>query len=139
MVSKGDGKAAAIYADSLVWDAHSGFGPSPEVDLSKLAIWKDAGVGYLSIDVGYDVMDWRDTIKSLAYFRRWIMASEDYRLVSSVDEIRTARKAGKMAVTFDLEHVTLRSIRELADEASWRRASEHARASILSMHRPEAA
>ena len=75
MVSKGDGKAAAIYADSLVWDAHSGFGPSPEVDLSKLAIWKDAGVGYLSIDVGYDVMDWRDTIKSLAYFRRWIMAS----------------------------------------------------------------
>lgn len=102
-MSKGDGKAAAVYGDSLVWDAHSGFGPSPEVDLSKLAIWKDAGVGYLSIDVGYDVMDWRDTVKSLAAFRRWIMASPDYQLVRSVDEIETARKAGKMAVTFDLE------------------------------------
>jgi len=102
-VSKGNGRAAAIYADSLVWDAHSGFGPSPTVDLSKLAIWKDAGVNYLSIDVGYDVMDWRDTVKSLAHFRRWIMASDDYRLVSSVDEIHAARAAGKMAVTFDLE------------------------------------
>ena len=91
MVTKVVSKAAAIYDASLVWDAHSGFGPSPEVDLSKLAIWKDAGVGYLSIDVGYDVMDWRDTLKSLAAFRRWIMASDDYRLVGSVDEIRAAR------------------------------------------------
>jgi membrane dipeptidase len=102
-VKAGNGNAAAIYADTLVWDAHSGFGPSPEVDLSKLAIWKDAGIGYLSIDVGYDVMDWRDTIKSIAAFRRWIMASPDHQLVRSVDEIRAARAAGRMAVTFDLE------------------------------------
>ncbi len=100
---EGGRSAAAIYADALVWDAHSGFGPSPAVDLSKLAIWKDAGVGYLSIDVGYDVMDWRDTVKSLAAFRRWILASDGYRLVGSVDEIDAARAAGQMAVTFDLE------------------------------------
>lgn len=96
-------RAAAVFSEALVWDAHSGFGPSPEVDLSKLAIWKDAGVAYLSVNVGYDVMDWRDTVKSLAAFRRWIMASDDYRLVRSVDEIRAARAAGRMAVSFDLE------------------------------------
>lgn len=102
-MSASNDRAATLYEDALVWDAHSGFGPSPTVDLSKLALWKDAGVAYLSINVGYDVMDWRDTVKSLAAFRRWIMASSDYRLVSAVDEIRAARAAGRMAVTFDLE------------------------------------
>ena len=55
--------AKRLFRDHVVWDDHSGFGPSPSVDLNKLAIWKDAGVDYLSIDVGYDVMDWRDTVK----------------------------------------------------------------------------
>jgi len=95
--------ARKLYDESLVWDDHSGFGPDPSVDLSKLRFWKDAGVDYLSIDVGYDRMDWRETIKSLAAFRRWIKASDDYVLIGSVPEIDAARKAGKMAVTFDLE------------------------------------
>ena len=95
--------ARQIYDDTLIWDDHSGFGPDPSVDLNKLSIWKDAGINYLSIDVGYDRMDWRDTVKSLAAFRRWIKASGDYQLVGAADEIEPARKAGKMAVTFDIE------------------------------------
>ena len=95
--------ARALYDDALVWDDHAGFGPDPSVDLSKLAIWKDAGINYLSINVGYDLMDWRDTVKALAAFRRWILASEGYALVGTVDEIEPARQAGKMACTFDLE------------------------------------
>lgn len=95
--------AKVLFDQNVIWDAHAGFGPDPSVDLSKLQVWKDAGVNYLSIDVGYDVMDWRDTIKSLAAFRRWIVANEGYRLVTSVSEIREAKKAGDLAVTFDLE------------------------------------
>jgi membrane dipeptidase len=95
--------ARRLYDETLVWDDHSGFGPDPSVDLKKLSIWKDAGIDYLSIDVGYDRMDWRDTIKSLAAFRRWIKASDGYELVSTVDQIEPARKSGKMAVTFDIE------------------------------------
>jgi len=100
-----DPRAAAerLFRDHVVWDDHSGFGPDPSVDLAKLAIWKDAGVDYLSIDVGYDVMDWRDTVKTLAAFRRWIRASDGYELVTSVEQVRAAKKAGRMAVTFDLE------------------------------------
>jgi membrane dipeptidase len=97
------GAARALFDDHVIWDAHAGFGPDPGVDLSKLQVWKDAGINYLSIDVGYDVMDWRDTIKSLAAFRRWILATDGYRLVSNVAEIRAAKKAGELAVTFDLE------------------------------------
>lgn len=95
--------ARALFDQNVIWDAHAGFGPDPGVDLSKLQVWKDAGVNYLSVDVGYDVMDWRDTIKSLAAFRRWILAADGYRLVGSVAEIREAKKAGDLAVTFDLE------------------------------------
>jgi membrane dipeptidase len=95
--------ARALFDQNVIWDPHAGFGPDPGVDLSKLQVWKDAGVNYLSVDVGYDVMDWRDTIKSLAAFRRWILAADGYRLVGSVAEIREAKKAGDLAVTFDLE------------------------------------
>lgn len=95
--------ADQLFRDGIIWDDHAGFGPDPGVDLGKLQIWKDAGVHYLSINVGYDVMDWRDAIKSLAAFRRWILATDGYQLVTSVDEVRQARKAGDLAVTFDLE------------------------------------
>lgn len=95
--------AGRLFDRRVIWDNHAGFGPDPAVDLSKLAIWKRAGVNYLSIDVGYDVMDWRDSVKSLAAFRRWILASDGYRLVSSVAEVRRAKAAGELAVTFDLE------------------------------------
>lgn len=95
--------ARKLYDESLIWDDHSGFGPDPSIDLSKLSIWRDAGIDYLSINVGYDRMDWRDTVKSIAAFRRWIKASDNYELVGTVDEIEPARRAGKMAVTFDIE------------------------------------
>jgi hypothetical protein len=60
-------------------------------------------------------------------------------LVRSAGAPHAARARASGAVTLDLEHVTLRTIRELGDEATWRRASERARASVLSMHHPEAA
>ncbi len=95
--------ARRLFDQHVVWDDHAGFGPSPGVDLGCLAIWRRAGVNYLSINVGYDVMDWRDTVKSLAAFRRWILASPDHVLVESVQQIRQAKRDGKLAVTFDLE------------------------------------
>ena len=51
-----------LYQDALVWDAHAGVFPSPEVDLNLLREWPDSGVDYLSINVGFDVMDWQDTL-----------------------------------------------------------------------------
>ncbi len=106
MAQKADEARAAagrLFEQQVIWDDHAGFGPDPSLDLSQLAIWKRAGVNYLSVDVGYDVMDWRDTLKSLAAFRRWIVAAEGYRLVSSVAGVRRAKAAGELAVTFDLE------------------------------------
>jgi membrane dipeptidase len=92
-----------LFRDALVWDAHAGFAPSPQVDLNRLQLWKDAGVHFLSINVGYDVMDWRDSLKALAYIRRWILATPGYRLVARVEEIAKAKAAGELAISFDLE------------------------------------
>lgn len=97
-------RARKLYADALVWDTHSGFMPDPVADLNNLQIWRDAGINYLSIDVGFDLMSWQDTVRTLAAFRRWINAHpEHYTLVTSADEALQAKAQGKLAITFDLE------------------------------------
>ena len=95
--------AGALYSDAFVWDAHAGFESWPTTDLGHLAIWKEAGVDFLSVNVGYDVQRWTDTIRVLAAFRRWLEASPDCVLAGTVGEVRAARATGRMAVAFDLE------------------------------------
>jgi membrane dipeptidase len=89
--------ARRLYEAAIVWDSHSGFAPDPSVDLSRLALWRRAGVGYLSINVGFDVMPWGDTVKALAAFRRWILAHpEDYVLAGTIDQARRAKPEGHL-------------------------------------------
>ena len=96
--------ATTALANSFVWDAHAGVFPSPEVDLNLLEEWRDASVDYVSINVGFDVMDWQDTLATLAAYRRFVLANEErFALAGSVDDIDAARAAGKLAVAFDIE------------------------------------
>lgn len=97
-------RARDLYADALVWDTHSGFRPVPTADLRNLRIWRDAGVKYLSIDVGFDLFPWAHTVSTLAAFRHWILNhGDDFALVGTAQEVRRAQAEGKMAVTFDIE------------------------------------
>ncbi|TIO82015.1 MAG: peptidase M19, partial [Mesorhizobium sp.] len=97
-------RARSILDSEVVWDAHSGFMPDPAADLNNLRIWRDAGVDYLSIDVGFDLLPWEMTVTNLSCFRHWILARPaHYVLVSSADEILAAKAQGKLAVTFDIE------------------------------------
>ena len=92
------------YRNSLVWDAHAGVFPSPEVDLNLLDAWADAGVHYLSINVGFDVMDWQDTLATLAAYRRWVIDNADrFVLVDRVQDIDRARQEKKFSLSFDIE------------------------------------
>jgi membrane dipeptidase len=96
--------AAQLYKKALVWDDHSGFDPHGGADLNNLEIWRKAGVHYLSVNVGYDVVDWQATIKTLAKFRAWLQQHpKKYALVKSAVDIKRARKEGKLAIAFDLE------------------------------------
>ena len=96
--------ARTLIQDALVWDTHSGFMPDPAADLDNLTLWSEAGVNYLSINVGFDLMPWRDTLRTLANFRHRILARPDrYRLAATGADVRAAAVEGKLAVTFDLE------------------------------------
>lgn len=96
--------AAKLYAKALVWDDHSGFDPHGGADLKNLEIWRKAGVHYLSVNVGYDVVDWQATIGTIARFRAWLQVHpKHYVLVRTTADIKRARREGKLAIAFDLE------------------------------------
>ena len=93
-----------LYQDALVWDAHAGVFPSPEVDLNLLDEWPQAGASYLSVNVGFDVMDWQDTLATLAAYRHWVLDhAERFVLVGASPDIKRARGEGKFALSFDIE------------------------------------
>ncbi len=93
-----------LYTDALVWDAHAGVFPDPKVDLTLLNDWRDNGVNYLSINVGFDVMDWQQTLGTLAAYRRWLLSHDDqFMLAGTIEDIQRAGRQGKLAVSFDIE------------------------------------
>ena len=88
----------------LVWDSHSGFESRPNARLKQLEKWREAGVSYLSVNVGYDVRPWQNTVNTLASFRTQLNTmSDDYLLAKSVKDIDRARAEGKLAISFDIE------------------------------------
>ena len=96
--------AASLFRDALIWDNHSGFDPRPDFDLEHLEDWTRAGVNYLSINVGYDVIDWQLAVRNLASYIAWLERRPDrFVLVRHASDILEAKRTGKLAVTFDLE------------------------------------
>lgn len=95
--------ATRVFEESLVWDAHAGFETLPGMDLGRLRVWKEAGVGFLSVNVGYDVWTWEQSVKSVAFARCWIQASDEFVLAATAADVRAAWSAGRVAVAFDLE------------------------------------
>jgi membrane dipeptidase len=97
-------RARRLHADALVWDDHSGFEPDPSVDLEILEHWRAAGVDYLSVNVGYDVVPWQQTVKNIAAFTTWLEKHADrFTLVRRVEDILAAKSEGKLAIAFDIE------------------------------------
>ena len=93
-----------LYRQSLVWDAHAGVFPGPQVDLNLLDEWPLAGANYLSLNVGFDVMDWQDTLATLAAYRRWVLENDDrFVLVNDKRDIERALRNGRFALSFDIE------------------------------------
>ena len=87
-----------------LWDAHAGIFPDPKINLNLLDAWRENSVDYVSINVGFDVMDWQQTIKTLAAYRNWILAKDArFILVNKIDDVENTKKEGKLAVSFDIE------------------------------------
>ena len=87
----------------FIWDNHGGFGYAGPDDLKVLDYWRRAGIGYLSINVGYDAVPWSTTVKAIANYTHWIESRSDMVLCATLAEVQNARRAGKMALTYDIE------------------------------------
>jgi membrane dipeptidase len=97
-------RSEALCANAFIWDAHAGVFPSPQVDLNLLDDWRDNNANYISINVGFDVMGWQQTMATLAHYRRWILANDHkFVLAGTMDDVDAARASGKLAVSFDIE------------------------------------
>ncbi len=93
-----------FYKNQLVWDAHAGIFPSPDVDLNVLQEWSQSGVDYVSLNVGFDVMDWQETLATLAAYRKWVCSNADrFMLISKTNDIDQARAEQKLSLSFDIE------------------------------------
>jgi membrane dipeptidase len=89
---------------SLVWDAHAGLFPSPDIDLNALEDWRANGVNYLSINVGFDVMSRDETLATLKAYRRWLLANSDrFLLINTFCDVAKAQQSNRLAVSFDIE------------------------------------
>ena len=66
-----------MCAQSFIWDAHAGIFPDPKINLNLLDAWRENSVDYVSINVGFDVMDWQQTIATLAAYRNWVLVNDD--------------------------------------------------------------
>src|SRR6185503_14310975 len=101
MISK---LAEQIHTQSLVWDAHACFPLKPNSDLTELKRYSDAGVNFVSLNIGMDMDSFETIMQVLARFRSYIASQpEQYVLALTVEDIRKAKEAGKLAIAFDLE------------------------------------
>lgn len=91
-------------AKAINWEAHACLPLHPDADFSPLDRLRDAGVHYVSVNVGMDMNPVSQILSVLAAYRARIAAHpERFRLVTSVAEIEQAAANGVLAVGFDLE------------------------------------
>ena len=86
------------------WEAHACLPLHTEADFSPLDRLREAGVHYVSINVGMDMNPVSQILPVLAAFRARIAAHlERFRLVASAAQVEQAAADGVLAIGFDLE------------------------------------
>ena len=86
------------------WEAHACLPLHPQASFAPIERFHAAGVHYVSINIGMDMNPLSQVMATIAGFRATIASQPDrYVLAESVQDIRDAAAAGKLAVGFDLE------------------------------------
>lgn len=98
-------EAEKLHGEALVWDGHAGFAYEPDIDLAELERWRKSGVDYVSVNVVFDAPPWNGlAIEALSSYRRQIRARPDLFVLSgTADDVRRAKREGRLAVAFDIE------------------------------------
>ena len=90
----------------LTWDNHACMPLRPDASfLPQLSRYRAAGVNMVVLNVMFDnIMSWQEGVQVLSFMRSWILDRPDeYRLVSTAEDISVAAAEGKLGIAFDVE------------------------------------
>ncbi len=97
-------RAAALHADAIVCDLTLPWLDYEEYKAPVLPRFAAAGATFVSLTVGSDRFGVDQTLKHIAFERaRFAAAADKYILVERVDDIRRAKREGKLAVGFHFQ------------------------------------
>lgn len=89
---------------TIIYDAHACPPFGPESDISTLVRYKNAGVTFVSLNVGFGDMTETDILPIITRIRNFIDSNlSDYRLVNTVEDITSCKFDNKLGIAFDLE------------------------------------
>jgi membrane dipeptidase len=96
---------ANLLQKAVVWESAVGWTPEClDEGPSMLPRYRDAGFTFLSLTIGADWDRPEPTLRHLSQQRRWFEArSSDFLLVETLSDIRRAKQAGKVAISFHLQ------------------------------------
>ena len=95
-----------LLADTIVWDNHACMPLRAGDDsfLPQLERYRKSGFDVVSLNIGFDPVEWQNSFSMLSFFRHWIGQNSDkYMLVNSFSDIRQAKQSERLAILFDLE------------------------------------
>jgi membrane dipeptidase len=94
----------ARLASPFGWEQHCCLPLEAGYDIAPLRRYRDAGVSYLSVNVGFAPHDIDATMRVLSSWRRQVLLDRDsFALVRTVDDMLEAQRQGRLVVGFDLE------------------------------------
>lgn len=100
-------RAERAMAAVTVWDNHACLPMDLAANaafLPQLRRYRDAGVGVVSLNIGYGAMPLDEHVRLLAQMRRWVDDHPDIcRQVATVADIDAARAAGQLGIVYDIE------------------------------------
>jgi membrane dipeptidase len=102
-VTEPTGEVARINSP-FAWEQHCCLPLQADRDITPLRRYRDAGVSYLSVNIGFAPHDIDAAMRVLSSWRRQVLLRpEEFALVSTVDDLLAAQRQGRLVVGFDLE------------------------------------
>jgi microsomal dipeptidase-like Zn-dependent dipeptidase len=91
-------------AAGFAWEQHCCLPIKADCDIAPLERYRQVGVSYVSVNVGFAPHGIAESIPVLSSWRRQVRdAPASFELVGSADQISAAQQAGRLVVGFDLE------------------------------------
>lgn len=88
----------------FTWDAHACLPLLDDTPVDALFEHRNAGVDFVSVNVGMDFNPVADIFRFISYFRNEIEKySNDFVFAETLSDVDQAKTQGKMAISFDLE------------------------------------